>query len=348
MSGLFLIVGQGLAGTAFAWQLWERGIRFQIVDRDEGLTSSRVAAGLMTPITGMRLNLNWRYDSLYPEALAFYRRLEQRLGQRFFFPRQLVRYFRDDSARQLFDRRMMDDTVRQFVLQEAPSSPDYASECGGFVQRHAAYLDTARYLAASRIFFENLGLWSRGTVNEADVELSSSSIQWRGQTYQALIHCTGWVAAHSPWFDWVPFTSARGTIFEIETDLGAVRQRILNRGVWVLPRADGTLRAGATYEPKFDLPHEPNETALNGLRQKLSGFLTSGYREIGHQTAVRPLVGRLNALMGRHPAHDSLVFLNALGSKGTLRAPWAARHLIEHLVDRRPLEPEVDLLQNLP
>ncbi len=347
MSDPFLIVGQGLAGTAVAWRLHERGVPFLIVDRDEPLTSSKVAAGLMTPITGMRLNLNWRYDTLYPEALAFYRTRQQQLGTRFFFPRQLIRYFRDEAARKLFERRMEDDGLSAFVIGAAPQTSVCASEFGGFVQRHAAYLDTACYLEASRAFFKQMDAWEEGEIDSEDIKCSGSGVDWHGRPFRALIHCTGWQAVQSGWFDWVPFTSARGTIFEIEADLADSRS-ILNRGVWILPRADGTLRAGATYEPHFVHPNEPDAAALDGLRGRLGSFLKSGFREISHQTAVRPLVGRLNALMGRHPGHESIFFLNALGSKGTLRAPWAARHLVEHMLDGRPLEADVDLQQNLP
>ena len=64
MTPRILIIGGGLAGMALAWRLHERGVPFLIVDRDEPLTSSKVAAGLVAPITGLRLTLNWRYDTL--------------------------------------------------------------------------------------------------------------------------------------------------------------------------------------------------------------------------------------------------------------------------------------------
>ena len=74
MTPRILIIGGGLAGTTLAWRLHERGLPFLIVDRDEPGTSSKIAAGLVTPLTGMRMNLSWRYDILHPEAVAFYRR----------------------------------------------------------------------------------------------------------------------------------------------------------------------------------------------------------------------------------------------------------------------------------
>src|ERR1700754_85545 len=67
----FVIVGQGLAGTALAWHLRWRRFRVLVLDRRDAVTSSRVAAGLLTPITGKRLALTWRFADLWPEAVAF-------------------------------------------------------------------------------------------------------------------------------------------------------------------------------------------------------------------------------------------------------------------------------------
>lgn len=62
-----LIIGQGLAGTALAWQLCQQGVPFILVDEHLPDSSSKVAAGLITPITGMRLNLGWRIAELIPD-----------------------------------------------------------------------------------------------------------------------------------------------------------------------------------------------------------------------------------------------------------------------------------------
>ena len=80
----FLIVGQGLAGTALAWTLLRRGYRVLVVDRCDEITSSKIAAGLITPITGMRLVVSWRLDEFLPFATEFYRSVEQQTGADFF------------------------------------------------------------------------------------------------------------------------------------------------------------------------------------------------------------------------------------------------------------------------
>jgi glycine/D-amino acid oxidase-like deaminating enzyme len=50
--------------------------------------------------------------------------------------------------------------------------------------------------------------------------------------------------------------------------------------------------------------------------------------------------------MGTHPSHPRVAFFNGLGSKGSLRSPWLARHLIDHLLDGSPVDEALDLLQN--
>lgn len=345
-----LIVGQGLAGTAFAWHLLVRNVPFLIVDRHEPLTSSKVAAGLVTPITGMRLNLSWRYESLYPEALRFYRAAEQTLRRRFFYPRPIVRLLRDEEAANLWIKRMADPAISRFVKQPAAEpivdEAVFNNPFGGFEQKHAGWLDTSAFIEATRRHFLELGCWQQGEVKPEELVTGQESVEWQGRTFRTAVFCTGWEAAKSPWFDWVPFRSARGTVLTIETDIRNER-RIVNRGCWVLPLGDGKARVGPTYELDFDDPNTPAPESIAALETKLRGLLKSPYRVTGSQTAVRPIIRGCHALLGRHPAQPAIAFFNGLGSKGVLRAPWAARQLVEHLLDAAPLAPELDLARNL-
>ncbi|MCW0216883.1 MAG: FAD-binding oxidoreductase [Prosthecobacter sp.] len=348
MHSRFLIIGQGLAGTALAWHLRERGIPFLIVDRDEELTSSKVAAGLVTPITGMRLNLNWRYETLYPEALAFYRRLESMMGECFYHEVPIVRLLRDEKAASLWMKRCLQPEVQPYLKQ--PMGPlvnesIFDNPYGGFEQQHSGWLDTAAFLKASRTFFCGLDAWQRGEVNMDSLQVSGSGVSWNGGVFSHVVWCTGWEAALHPWFDWVPFQSARGTVLSVQAETGG-EQRIINRGCWLLPRVDGRLRVGPTYELDFQDPHTPSPESLSGLEKKLRGLLKTPFTVTGSQTGVRPIIKGHEALIGRHPARPQMAFLNGLGSKGVLRAPWVARQLVENLLDGTAIESRLDLSAN--
>ncbi len=344
-----LIAGQGLAGTAIAWHLWDRGIPFVIVDRDEPLTSSKIAAGLITPITGMRWSLSPDFDALLREAIGFYRQRQRLLGQRFLFTRPNVRLFTQDKHIALWQRRTSEPQIQPYIHSH-PSEPLvspalFANDLGGAQIRHAGYLDTATYLAASRAFFQQHGCWQQGEIEVQDIALYRDHIDWRGITFSHLIHCTGWQAMHSPWFDWVPFQPARGTILTIAADVQHER-RIINHGLWIVPRNDGTLRAGSSYELRFKDPHTADPSALAALMTKLQQALRVPFTLLETQTAVRPCVMGQHTLIGTHPAHPRLAFFNGLGSKGTLRAPHYARRLIEHLATGTAIPNDMDVQRN--
>lgn len=348
MGSRILIIGQGLAGTALAWRLHERGITFLIVDRDEELTSSKVAAGLVTPITGMRLNLNWRYETLYPEALAFYRRLEVEMDESFYHEVPIVRLLRDEKAVSLWKKRCLQPEVQPYLKPSIELLVDdsiFDNPYGGFQQQQSGWLDTAAFLKASRTFFRGLDSWQCGEVNVDSLLVSESGVSWNGGLFSHVVWCTGWQAAQHPWFDWVPFQSARGTVLSVQAETGG-EQRIINRGCWLLPRADGSLRVGPTYELDFQDPHTPSPEALSGLEKKLGGLLKTPFTVTGSQTGVRPIIKGHEALIGRHPARPQIAFLNGLGSKGVLRAPWVARQLVEHLLDGAAIESSLDLAAN--
>lgn len=347
MSARVLIIGQGLAGTALAWRLWERGVPFVVVDRDEPVTCSKVAAGLITPITGMRLTVSWRYAIFYREALRFYRQCGRRLEQRFLFPRGYVRLLKNEKEIEKWEKRRLDPALQGFLHRQTPQLDADVIENpqNGFQQRHAAWLDTAAYLSASRHHFETLGAWFRADVRPEDVRDDPEGVDWKGQRFTHVIWAQGWSAEKHPLLQWVPFQSALGTILSVEADLRG-EKRILNRGCWLLPRADGTLRAGSTYEWSFDDPNTPSPRQVQSLEETLHSLLKAPARITATQSAVRPIVKGRQAFIGTHPAHPRVAFLNGLGSKGSLRAPWLARHLVEHLLDGTPLDPEFDLQDN--
>ena len=339
-----LIIGQGLAGTALAWRLWERGVPFLIVDRDEAVTCSKTAAGLITPVTGMRLKTSWRFEVIYPEALLFYRRVSKQLGLRFFHPRGQVRLFKDDNERTKWPKRLAEAEVAEFVATQSPSlnAEVFSQPHEGFQMRHAAWMNTAAYLSASRDFFAQHDLHQKADVRPEEVVDDENGVVWRGETFSHVIWAQGWEAAKHPFFDWVPFQSALGTILTAQADLRGER-RIINRGCWVLPMKDGTLRAGSTYEWHFEHSHTPSDAAVAGLEAKLRALVQTPLEILHAQSAVRPIIKGKQALCGTHPAHPRVAFLNGLGSKGTLRAPWLAQHLVAHLLDGTALDTELDL-----
>ncbi len=331
-----LIIGQGLAGTTLAWELLWRGCDFRIIDEAAPVTSSRIAGGLITPITGQRLALGWRVQEMWDAATAFYSRAAATLGHQPFSEIPVVRLFREEREAELWSRKGLQPEFQPWLHPSPPGplvSPAIHAPHGGF-QMRGARLDTRLFLDSSRDHFLSLGLFQQARFDPAAPVPPDTRV----------IFCEGHAGSTNPHFPWFKFKSAKGEILTLHIpDLD--EDRILSSGLWLLPLGGGHFRAGSTYDWDH-LDTVPTAAARATLEEKLRHLLRVPFTVIDHHAAVRPIIRESRAVTGLHPARENLGFFNGLGSKGSLHAPWFARDFASHLIDHTPLDPGSDLRKN--
>ena len=342
-----IILGQGLAGTALAWCLRSRGNRVLIIDRDSAGTSSRIAAGLMTPITGQRLVKTWRWDQFWNAAIAFYRRVETATGAEFFEVKRIVRLLVSHGEQDILSRKMTTEFTDLVTHPHAPVDPHWFDDgLGGFEMHEGGRLNVAAFLDAARQSFLADRLFVSFDLElDRDLELTVAGVRLPRLDVVAhrLIFCQGIDGQQNPWFQNVRFKPAKGEILTLRID-GLAEKRIISRGVWLMPLGSSLFRAGATYEWK-DLDSEPTTKGRDEICLRLREFLRLPFEVIGHDAAIRPILRHQYPAMGQHPHHPQLGFFNGLGSKGALQAPWLAEHFAGFLAGETPLDPAVDLHQ---
>lgn len=342
----FIVIGQGLAGTALAWSLQRSGSRVLLVDRDTETTSSKIAAGLITPITGQRLVRTWRFDELWPAAVAHYRRVERETGASLFRVGPMVRLFSGIAEGDAFERRLATKDVRKMVRWPEPplDSNSFVSEQGGFEMPSAGQLDVARYLLVSREHFSREGCYLTADLDaEHDFELDRLGVRVPCLGAQAgrLIFCQGIDATSNPWFRAVRFKPAKGEILTVRVP-GLTENRVVHRGVWLAPLGNELFRVGSTYEWQ-QLDNVPTPAGRDEILSRLREFLLLPFEVVEHRAAVRPIHLNQYPVVGFHPQHKQLGYFNGLGSKGTLHAPFFANHFARVLSGEVPLDPDVDL-----
>ena len=341
----FVIVGQGLAGTALAWQLRWRGCRVLVLDREPAVTSSRIAAGLVTPVTGLRMAPTWRFAELLPAAREHYRRVERETGLACFRPRRCLRIFQSPEERALFVRKAPTALAGLVAEPDPPIDPAwFEAPLGGFEMPDAGQLLTGPYLDGSRAVFTPDGGYrtdSFDPVRDVVPEGDGVRLPRLGLLARAVVFCQGHAGSSNPWFLAIRFHSARGDILTLRIP-GLGESRIVNRGVWLTPGDDGTHRAGATYD-RTNLLDEPSPNGREAIVTRLREFLRLPFEVLDHRAAVRPIIDPIRPVLGFHPLHPGLGFFNGLGSKGALVAPFFAARLADTLVHGHPLESEVDL-----
>ncbi len=305
-----LIIGQGLAGTCLAWEFLRRDVPFHITDLGIG-GSTRVAAGLINPITGKNFEPSWRIADFYPKAIAFFSALEEDFGTTLWHALPVLRLASSEKEWAKISIKLDLPEVRRWMgaAHEIPSGfPGGVELIGG------GWLDTRKFLELSADRFRELGLW---------VETGSERIRCEG----AAGLMAGNMGGHR---------CAKGEILTVRADWPETHIRI-GVGGWLVPIGGGCFRVGSTYDWDHldETPTSAGLERITAIAAKLGGV---EFEVIAHVAGIRPILRRSQPLIGKDESGDWV--FNGLGSKGTLYAPGMAAMLADWILDDTRPAPE--------
>jgi glycine oxidase len=338
----YIIVGQGLAGSALALNLIAQGKKIQVIDLPTENNCSRVAAGLYNPITGMGIVETWLAKEIFSELNHFYLAAEKKLGAKFLFPKLLYRPFQSAQEQNNWMAKTADKGVSQFV-EQVYTNQHYAdvvkNPFGGILLRQSGHLDTTTFLLAVQHFLianENY-LAEKFEPNQLVIE--PQTVLYKNLRAKKIIFCTGVDTLH-PYFHWLPIRKLKGETLTIE--LTAQPETILSKGVYIVPSKQNLFKAGATYS-LADVSHAITKEAAQELTGKLDLLLINPYKIINQQWGIRPTTIDRRPILGAHPEYSNLIIFNGLGTKGVSLAPYFAKQLANWLAGQGEIQREVNI-----
>lgn len=299
-----LIVGQGLAGSCLAWEFLRRGVPFRIVDLGEG-GSTRVAAGLINPITGKNFEPSWRIAEFYPQAIGFYRSLEKEFGETLWHPLPVLRLASSEREWGKISAKLALPGVTPWLGAKQPAMPPGFH--GGVELAGGGWLDTRKFLEVSHNRFRGLGLMGDAGIPRIRCEGAAGLI-------------AGGMGGHR---------CAKGEILTVRADWPETHIRI-GAGGWLVPVGGGRFRVGSTYDWD-NLDETPTAAGLGRITAIAAKLGGTDFEMIDHVAGIRPILRRSQPLIGKDAGGDWV--FNGLGSKGTLYAPGMAAMLANWLLD---------------
>ena len=337
----FLIIGQGLAGTAMAYRLQQAGQKVILFDQAEKNQSSRIAAGLYNPVTGKKMVKSWIAEKLFPELEVFYRELENVTRKRFLIPKSIYRPFLSIEEQNEWMGHSSDPILDQFIQKIHTESQyeEIRDPFGGVLLQHSGWLDIKTYLdTMSDYFGETL------KKEEFEVELLERVGEfWEYKEWKAkgVVFCNGLEALKSDCFKFLPFAPVKGEILEVKQNFDP--GWIINRGVFRVPLEKGVFRVGSTYT-WHDLDSGPTESAKKELLDKLESLVRVPVEAlISHRHGIRPATKDRKPFLGKHPTEDGVYIFNGFGAKGVSLIPYFSAMMRDFLLHQKPLDSEVDI-----
>jgi glycine oxidase len=351
-----VIVGGGTIGLSCAWRAARRGARVAVVERASHppAGATRVAAGMLAPVGELAfgepelLKMTLAAAELYPDFVA---ELEEASGVS-------TEYRRDGALHVALDRDEAAELQRVHELQrslglgaewlpprrcrelEPGLTPSFN---GGVHAPDEASVDPRALCAALLGALEAdggvellLGTEVEGALREGERIAGVRTVDGRELRASAVILATGAWSAQAQWLPdsaRPPVRPVKGQILELRARAGAApcSRIVSSERVYLVPRPDGRLIAGATVEEQgFD-----TTVTAGGVHE----LLREAYRllpEVAEMELVEATAGLRPGTPDNLPligasGVDGLLWATGHYRNGILLAPLTANLLVEHL-----------------
>lgn len=339
----YLIIGQGIAGTMLSWFLYKEGKSFVVVDEGAPDAPSKVAAGVMNPVTGRRYVRSWRIDEILPFAAQAYEQIGLVLGQQLVYKKPIIDFFPNPQARDVFVNLIAEDDTYVHTYPDQNHFNQYINYEFGCGEISPAYtIDLHLLTTGWRKKLAKTAALREEKFEASALKLHDDGVSYGDITAPKAIFCEGIAAMDNPWFGLLPFSANKGEALIIESD-ELHNGYIFKKSMALVPQTQkNTYWVGSTYAREF-ADARPTQAFYDNTKAYLESWLKVPFKVVDHRAAIRPATVERRPFVGLHPLHPQLGILNGLGSKGTFLGAFFAHQMAQHLVYGQPLVKEADV-----
>ena len=305
-------------------------------------TASKIASGVINPITGRRYVRTWMIEEVMPFAVDAYKTLEKKLDCSLINQTNSIDFFATPQMKLAFEDRLPQEQEYLSILQNQQQFDHYFNNPFGAGKIHPCWLIDVN------IFLEK---WREKLMANNDlldeyfdtgqIEIKAETVCYKGIQASKIIFCDGVNGTENNWFKLLPYAPNKGEALIVEIkDLP--RENIYKTNLSIVPWQDDLFWVGSSYEWKFDNPH-PTAIFKTKTEALLKQWLKTPFKTVDHLASIRPANIERRPFVGFHPLYPQIGILNGMGTKGCSLAPYFANELAEHLVNNSDINPNADV-----
>lgn len=345
------IVGGGIIGCTLAWELAGRGLRVELLERRQlAREASWASAGIISPPSpryGTKREIALRSYRRYPALIdavedatgidvGYVRTGELELGtedRRAAF-RDALAWQRENGMQVEWLDSAADIRAREPALEGEETCGIFATEAGSVV---LARLTTALARAAAlrgAIVREHTPVLGFSTTRGRVVGLRT--FDGERPIGSVVIAAGAWSRTLGDALDMsIPTVPVRGQMLAIADPPIPLRGVVAAGGIYLVPRADGTVAVGATEEHEAGFNTSVTPAGVAWLAERIESVAPSLNRGKLAATwaGLRPGTDDGDAIIGRVPHLDNAWVATGHFRSGALLAPATAEALADAIVD---------------
>ena len=338
----YLIIGQGISGTWLSYYLEKANKSFIVIDNDQPNSASRVAAGIINPVTGRRIVKTWMIDELLSFLIPAYEELGNELNIKAIEKKSLIDFHPTPQMKIAFDERVKENADLLFHPKDQWQYQNIFNYDFGFGEVDPCYVVNLKeilpawrkkLLSNNQLLEENFEITE---LKQADAEINYKNIK-----AEKIIFCDGIHSSQNPFFKNLPFALNKGEALLIESP-GIPSTHIFKKGMMLTSIQKDLYWLGSNYLWEFP-DDQPTEQFRKQTELLLRSWLKVPFKIVDHKSSVRPANIERRPFVGLHPTYKNIGILNGMGTKGCSLAPFFAKQLTDHLICRNEILPEADI-----
>ncbi len=336
-----IIIGQGLCGTMLSWNLMKAGQQVLVIDESIPYSATKVASGVINPVTGRRIVRTWEIELFMPFAVDTYTQLSKELGVQLISQCNILDFHATPQNKIAFSDRLPKETEYLSIADEQLWAP-YFQLLFGVGEIHPCWLiQLQEMLHAFRKKLSQQNALKEEKFHWADCNIGSNSIEWKGIKANHIIFCEGTVGLRNPYFELLPYASNKGEAI-IASIPELPRKNIYKQGISVVPWKEDLFWIGSTYEWNYE--HLlPTQSFFDKTTLQLNNWLKLPYEIVDHIASERPANVERRPFVGFHPIQKNIGVFNGMGTKGCSLAPYFAHQLTQYILHGEPIHPLADV-----
>lgn len=337
----YIIVGQGLAGSVLALELIEKGLSIQVIDNNHYKSSSKIAGGLVHPMSFRRTILSWNAELLSEHSINYYQRKEKELNTSFFESLTFLRLFGSIEEQNNWFAKQSIVPFHKVLFDFNNDLSVYGIKNNfGLGRVNWSYrLHVSIFLDAVKILLDSKDNLTQEKFDYKLLDTSENYITYNGLKAKGIIFCEGHQYIHNPYFNYIPEHLTKGEILKIKVN--NFSPYAISKNCFVLPTKGDEYILGATYDwGKKD--YEPTIEAREELLGKFTNISDKKIEVLEQNVGIRPTTIDRKPILGSHPTKERIHIFNGLGSKGVQLAPYYASRMVDYLVNEAIIEKEIN------
>lgn len=338
----YLIIGQGISGTMLSWALMRRGKKVLVIDQSKPATATKVASGVINPVTGRRIMRSWQIEKIMPVSVGAYREMEALLGISFIKQCNIISFHTTPQMRNAFTEKMETETdyLSTPIQQDAYSS--YFNYRYGVGEIGPSWhIDLHAVLQGWREYLRKMDALLETSFEHEQLRIEEEGVRYNDIHAQSILYSEGAAGFTNPFFRQLPFAPNKGQALIVEIT-GLPNDHIYKHGITLVPWKENTWWAGSSFE--WNYPNAgPTPAFAEQTQAQLRDWLKLPYCVLDHIAAERPATVERRPFVGMHPQYKQVGIFNGMGTKGCSLSPYLALQFAAQLAGEAQVDPPTDV-----